>query len=115
MCGLSDENISVSSSATWVDSGLAANSSFAMRGAGVDRDTAICGVGLSSFVADSAKVCLDYNAHVGAKGLSRKINAGICWQFWGANVYICCLFLFLAVRNVNPGMFMRFLWHIRKN
>lgn len=95
MCGLSDEDISVSSSATWVDSGLAANPSFAMRGAGVDRDTAICGVGLSSFVEDSAKVCLDYNAHVGAKGLSRKINAGICWQFWGQTFIYAVCFYFL--------------------
>lgn len=112
MCGLSDEDISVSSSATWVDSGLAANPSFAMRGAGVDRDTAICGVGLSSFVADSAKVCLDYNAHVGAKGLSRKINAGICWQFWGGKrLYMLFVFISCGAECESGHVYAFFMAH----
>lgn len=95
-------------SATWVNSGLTANPSFTMCGAGIDRDTAICGVGLSLFVADSVKAYIDYNAQAGSKNLSHNINASVL-----------CLLLLHAFNSFfgadwKSGLFMRFLWHIKK-
>ena len=68
-------------SATWVNSGLTANPSLTMRGAGIDRDAVICGVDLSSFVTDSVKAYIDCNAQAGSKNLSHNINASVGWQF----------------------------------